>query len=433
VIATARLQNLRSGTSRTFAAFEVRNYRVYFTGQVVSVAGTWMQTVAQGLLVLTLTDSATVLGLVVAMQMLPILLFGLWAGVIADRVSRRGLLLVTQVLGAACAITLGTLVATGAVRLWMVFGLAGLIGMVQAFENPTRAAFVSELVPRELLPNAISLNSVMMNLARIVGPATAALVKASVGLAACFFVNAASFLAVIAALLLIRRRELVPFSRPEHPARLREGLQYVRRTPIVFVPLLVMGIVGITAYNFQVTLLMLAKAFGNEDYYGAISSLQGAGAVVGGLVVASRFRARNPDVIGKGAVVLGATILAMVLAPTLGTALVLAVVLGAVSISLIAMASTILQLGSAPHMRGRVMSLWTIALMGSTAIGGPFVGWFSDQFGARGGLALGGVAAIITGVVATPALRRLAGDLTGPVVGSSATVAGTEPEVAPAV
>jgi MFS family permease len=412
---------------RTSNAAKVRNYRLYFAGQVVSVAGTWMQTVAQGLLVVTLTDSATMLGLVVAVQMLPVLLFGLWAGVIADRVSRRMLLLVTQVLGAVCALTLGVLVATDSVELWMVFCMAGLIGLVQAFENPARAAFVSELVPRELLPNAISLNSVMMNLARIVGPGTAALVKATVGLSVCFFINAVSFAAVIAALLLIRRRELIPFQRPEHPARLREGLHYVRNTPIVFVPLLVMGVVGITAYNFQVSLLMLAKAFGNEDYYGAISSLQGVGAVVGGLLVASRFKAKNPDVIGKGSVVLGATIVAMVLAPTIGSALVLSVLLGGVSISLIAMASTILQLGSSPHMRGRVMSLWAIALMGSTAIGGPFVGWFSDQFGARAGLGLGGVAAIVTGLVAMPALGRLGDALAGPVV------TGHEPEVAPAV
>jgi MFS family permease len=309
----------------------------------------------------------------------------------------------------------------------MVFCMAGLIGVVTAFENPARAAFVSELVPRELLPNAISLNSVMMNLARIVGPGTAALVKATVGLSVCFFINAASFAAVIAALLLIRGRELIPFHKPAHPARLREGLRYVRNTPIVFLPLLVMGLVGITAYNFQVTLLMLAKAFGNEDYYGAISSLQGAGAVVGGLLVASRFKAKNPDVIGKGSVVLGVTIVAMVLAPTIGSALVLSVLLGGVSISLIAMASTILQLGSSPHMRGRVMSLWSIALMGSTAIGGPFVGWFSDKFGARAGLGLGGVAAIVTGVLSIPALGRLGEALAGPVT------AGPEPEVAPAV
>jgi MFS family permease len=398
----------RLRSSPTFASLSVRNYRIYFSGQVVSLAGTWMQTVAQGLLVVKLTDSATVLGLVVAVQMMPVLIFGLWAGVVADRLPKRTLLIVTQVLAAACALTLGLLVATDAVRLWMVFVMAALLGIVQAFDNPARQAFVSELVPPHQLANAIGLNSVMVNLARIVGPGTAGLLTATAGLATCFFFNAASYIAVIVALVLIRPSELRPAPRSTEPGQLRDGLSYVRHTPVLFFTLLLMAVVGTLAYEFPVTLPILAKrAFGNEDIYGPMSALQGAGAVAGGLWVAARFRLKNPAVLAVVSMLLGVVILAVSAAPTLAIALVLLTLMGAISIAFISIGNTILQLESHPTRRGRVMALWSIALIGSTTIGGPFVGWVADQFGARSGLGLGGIAALIAGAVTYPALHRL--------------------------
>ena len=352
--------------SPTFASLEVRNYRIYFIGQVVSLAGTWMQTVAQGLLVLQLHDSATLLGLVVATQFLPVLVIGLWAGVVADRLPKRTLLIATQVLAAACALTLGLLVATDLVKLWMVFVMAALLGIVQAFDNPARQAFVSELVPTPQLANAIGLNSVMVNLARIVGPSAAGLLSATLGLAACFFFNAASYVAVVVALVLIRPSELRQAPRATEPAQLRAGLHYVWETPILRVTLLLMAVVGTLAYEFPVTLPILAKhAFGHEDLYGPMSALQGLGAVAGALWVASRFKLRNPSVLAVVSTLLGVVIIAVSLAPTLPMALILLVLMGAVSIAFISIGNTILQLFAEPARRGRVMALWSIALIGS--------------------------------------------------------------------
>jgi MFS family permease len=397
--------------SPTFASLEVRNYRLYFNGQVVSLAGTWMQTVAQGLLVVKLTDSGTVLGFVIATQMMPVLIFGLWAGVVADRIPKRTLLITTQVLASACALTLGLLVATDTVELWMVFVMAALLGIVQAFDNPARQAFVSELVEPHQLANAIGLNSVMVNLARIVGPGTAGLLTATLGLAACFFFNAASYVAVIVALVLIRKSELREAPRSTESGQLRDGLHYVRNTPVLFITLLLLGVVGTLAYEFPVTLPILAKrAFGNEDLYGPMSALQGVGAVIGALWVASRFTLRSPSVLAVVAMALGVLVLAVAVSPTLPIALVLLVVMGAVSIAFISIGNTILQLSADPARRGRVMALWSIALIGSTTVGGPFVGWVADRLGARAGLGLGGVAAIVAGLATYAPLRRLGPD-----------------------
>jgi MFS family permease len=394
--------------SPTFASLSVRNYRLYFAGQIVSVAGTWMQQVAQGILVVRLTDKGWVVGSVIAMQYMPMLVLGLFAGVIADRVPKRRLLVATQALAGLCAVVLGVLVVTGVVRLWMVFVMAVLIGVVQAFDNPVRQAFVSELVGPDHLPNAISLNAVMINLARVAGPGTAGLVTATLGLAACFFLNAASFVVVIGALLLVRGSELRTGAPPKEPARLLEGLRYVRRTPIVFVPLVMMAVIGTLSYEFQVSQPILAKeVFGNEELYGTMAAIQGLGAVFGGLFVAAKVRDARPSMLPKVAVVFGALGVAVAAAPSFGFALVAIGVMGAVSIAFISIGNAIVQLGAEPAMRGRVMSMWSIAFIGSTTIGGPFTGWFADLFGARAGTGLGGVAAIVAAIATYPALRRL--------------------------
>jgi MFS family permease len=409
VTVTTSFANARATASRTFASLDIRNYRYYFIGQIVSLAGTWMQTVAQALLVLKLSNSGTMLGFVVALQFAPVLLFGLWAGVVSDWVPKRWLLVVTQLLSAACALTLGLLVATDVVRLWMVFVMAGVLGTVTAFDNPARQSFVPEMVPPERLANAIGLNSVMVNLARIFGPGAAGLVTAVFGLATCFFINAASYLAVVVALLLMRASELRPAPRATERPLLRDGFRYVRDTPGLKVPLILMTVVGTITYEFPVTFPVLAKeTFGNGNLYGAMSALQGAGAVAGALFVASRFKLRSPAVLAQVAIVFGALMFAVAFSPTITVLLVTVTLMGTASIAFISIGNTLVQLVAEPSMRGRMMALWSIAFMGSTTIGGPFVGWVSDAFGARYGVALGAAAAVVAGIATFPALRRLA-------------------------
>jgi MFS family permease len=417
--AGSSLARARGTAATTFASLVVRNYRLYFIGQIVSLAGTWMQQVAQALLVLKLTSSGTALGFVVALQMLPTLVLGAWAGVVSDRVSKRRLLVVTQAISAAAALALGVLVATDAVQLWMVYAIALALGLAQAFDNPARQAFVPEMVGADLLANAVSLNSVMVNMARIVGPAIAGVLTATVGLAPCFMVNAGSYLAVIVALLMMRSAELHTVETNGERARLRDGFAYVRATPSVFVPLVLIAVIGTFTYEFPVSLPLLAeRTFHNSGAYSTMSVVQGAGAVVGGLYVAARYRGTGsgPAALGYAAGALGVVMLGIAAAPTVGLAFVGITVMGAVSIAFIAIGNTTLQLGSDPKMRGRVMSMWSIAMIGSTTIGGPFVGWLADLFGARFGVAFSGIAAIVAAVATVPALRRLVARPSPPVV-----------------
>jgi MFS family permease len=391
----------RRALARTFSALRIRNYRRYAFGQAVSLTGTWMQRVAQAWLVLELGGTGTELGLVTALQFLPLLLFGMWGGLVVDRVDKRRLLVATQAAAAVLAVVLGVLVATGTVRLWMVMVLATALGVVHLFDNPGRQTFVLEMVGREQLANAVTLNSVAVNAARVLGPAVAAGLITTVGLAACFLLNAVSYLAVIAAFASMDRDELRPGEiQPRGPGQLREGLAYVWRTPELRRPLLAMALVGTLAYEFQVVLPLMARFVfdGGAGTYGVMTSCMGVGAVVGGLVLASRNRSgpRSLAVAGYG---FGVSLLLAAAAPTLGLELVALVGVGVGSIAFLAAANTILQLRAAPAMRGRVMALWAVAFLGSTPIGGPLVGWVSEHVGPRAGLALGGAATVVAAAV----------------------------------
>ncbi|HZU78898.1 MAG TPA: MFS transporter [Acidimicrobiales bacterium] len=395
---------LRRFTSETFRSLRVRNYRLYFLAQIVSVSGTWMQSVAQAWLVLRLAAPARQgvdLGLVTALQFLPMLLFGTYGGLVADRVDKRRLLYATQTAAGVLALVLGLLTASGAVRLWHVFLLATLLGFVNLIDNPARQTFVLEMVGREDLPNAVSLNSVVMNGARVIGPAIGGALIASVGLAVCFEVNAASYLAVIAGLALMRRHELEP-SQPVARARgqLRAGLRYVWRTPGLRDPLLLVAVVGTLAYNFQVVLALFAKFtfHGGAGVYSALTSLMGGGAVLGGLLVAARNRPNIHRLTAIG-LAFGVLILVVALSPTLPVALVVIVPMGAFSIAFIATANATLQLRAEPSMRGRVMALYAIAFLGTTPIGSPLVGWISQTTSPRVALAVGAVATVAASAV----------------------------------
>lgn len=393
---------------QTFSSLGDPNYRRYFTGQAISMVGTWMQIVAQSWLVLQLSGSATALGVVTAIQTLPVLLLGSYGGVIADRFDKRKVLILLQTGSGFLALVLGILTLTHEVALWHVFVLALLLGVSNSFVNPTRQAFTSEMVGPAQLRNAVSLNSVLTNCARAVGPAVAGLVIAAGGIGLCFVLNAASFVAVIISLATLDASRLHrPPRVPRAPRQIREGLAYVRRTPNLLVPLLMMAIVGCLAYEFQVVLPVVARdSFGNgPETYGFMTASMGVGAVVGGLYVAARGRTGLAAMVRSAALFTVALVLAAV-APTLWLELVALFCVGAVSVGFLSQGSSTLQLEADPTMRGRVVALWAVAFQGTTPIGGPIAGAVSEQFGGRAGLILAAAACAAAAVMGWLIARR---------------------------
>jgi len=386
-----------------------RNYRLFFFGQLVSIAGTWMQTVAQSFVVLDLTHSGTQLGLTTAARFLPMFVFGPLGGVFADRMDRRRVLYVTQALSGLLAGVFAVTVGTHSIRLWIVYLLALALGFVNVFDNPARQSFISEMVSAEDLPNAVTLNSVAMNMARVLGAALGGVIAAAIGLALCFTVNALSFGAVLVSLAAMRSSELFPAERVSRQKKqVRQGLRYVRNTPELLIPLLMIAVVGTLAWEFQVSLpLMASEVFhGGAGSYGVMASVMGGGAVVGGLISAARARPRA-RALCLAAIGWGIAILAAAAAPSFALELAALVFVGYGSITFNSLAKTTLQLAAKPEMRGRVMALWALAWMGSTPIGGPIVGWTGQAIGARWALVIGGVAALACGVLALPALTRI--------------------------
>jgi MFS family permease len=395
---------------QTFSSLVNPNYRRYLSGQSTSMVGTWMQSVAQSWLMLTLTGSATDVGLLIAVQTLPVLLLGPYAGVIADRVDKRRLMIVLQAVMGLQALTLGLLTVTHVERVWEIFVLAAVLGLNNTFENPARQSFVLELVGRDHLRNAVSLNSVMVNVARAIGPAAAGLIIAAGGIGFCFLLNAASFVAVVVSLLRLDVSALSP-SPPEVRSRgqLREGFRYVARTPSIGIPLAMMALIGCFVYEFQVVLPVLAKhdLHGGPQTYGFITAAMGAGAIVGGLYVAARGRTGS-RVLVRTAAVFGLALIGAAVAPDLWTELVAIAVVGALSIAVMAQGNSTLQLAAAPNMRGRVMALWAVAFLGSTPIGGPIAGAVSEHFGGRGGLWLAAITCLFVAGLGALAMRRIA-------------------------
>ena len=388
----------RGAIHQTFSSLRIRNFRLYFTAQLISVSGTWMQSVAQAWLVLHLTDSGVALGLVVGLQFLPMLLFGPFGGLVADRVDKRRLLFATQTAGGVLALVLGILVVSHTVVLWQVYLMAGLLGVVNLFDNPARQTFMIEMVGREDLPNAVSLNSVVMNASRVVGPAIGGVIITVFGLGICFFVNAASYVAVIVGLAMMRTSELHPTAPVERAkGQVRDGFRYVWRTPALRNVLLSVALIGIFAYNFTVTLALLAKGtfHGGAGTYATLTACMGAGAIVGGLAAAHRARP-TPRLLQVLALIFGGLLAAVALAPTLLAADLLIVLMGAASIGFIAMANATLQLTADPSMRGRVMALYAMAFLGTTPIGAPLVGAIAQWTSPRIALLTGAAATIVS-------------------------------------
>lgn len=398
---------------RTFAALGNRNFRLYMIGQTISQAGTWMQTIGQAWLVLKLTDSGTALGVVAALQALPVLFLAPVGGLVIDRLVKRHVLMATQIVQGVLALVLWALTATDNVELWMVYALALALGMVLVFDNPVRQTMALELVGPDLLTNAVSLNNVNFNAARIVGPGIAGVVITTVGIAPCFFLNGISYGAVVVAILMMRVAEMHPMPLQARGKRqLRDGLAFVWRTPELRIPVLVMFVAGTLTYETAVTLPLFAKqTFGGDaDTFSAMSVAMGIGAVLGGLAVSTRVSASRQNFLVVTAV-LGAAMIACAMAPTLSIALALLVVLGGCSVTFLAVANSTLQLTAPPTMRGRVMALWSVAFLGSAPIGGPIVGWIGEHIDARWAIAVGGIGPLVAAALAWPKLRRLPGGL----------------------
>lgn len=393
---------------QTFASLQVHNYRVFFLGMLVSATGTWMQSVAQGWLVLQLTGSGTAVGLVTAAQFVPMLLGGVWGGVIADRFDKRHILFVSQSILAVAAALLALVTLTGVVEVWMVFGCALLTGIGTMIDNPTRQAFVSELVGAERVANAVALNSAMFNAARIVGPAMAGLVILVAGTGVCFAYNALSYVAVLFSLTRMRPEELHR-GKPTGKAKgqVRAGLRYAWATPELRSTILLVAMVGTFALNFTVlTPLLVEFTFdAGPGTLGLLTSAMGGGSLVGALVAAARSKPTAKLLVGAAAA-LGVMMLGVAVAPNLIVAGVLLSLTGAATITFLSTANSTLQLSSSSEMRGRVMSLYLLVFLGSTPIGGPIVGAVAEAVNPRAGFVVGGVASLVGAAFAAGVLLR---------------------------
>jgi MFS family permease len=393
----------------TFASIiTIRNFRLYFIGQAISLCGTWMQTIGQAWLVLKLTDSGVQLGLVTAAQFLPILILGPWGGVIADRFPKRKLLYFTQTSAGILALLLGTLVATGVVQLWMVYVIAVVFGLINVIDNPTRQTFIMEMVGQDHLTNAISLNSTQVNLARVIGPAIGGALIATVGLAPLFFINAISYLAVLFALFKMSASELHPYAIvAKAKGQIIAGFRYVMATPVLRDTLVMMAIIGTLTYEFTVILPLFAQFtfHSGASGYAALTVAMGFGSMLGGLYSASR-KKTTPKMLTVAAFFFGVAMFIAAGAPTFLLATIAMMLVGFCSIIFLSMGNVTLQTESAPQMRGRVMALWAVAFIGSTPIGGPIIGWIGQYAGPRWGLATGGIAALVGAAIGAWRLKK---------------------------
>jgi MFS family permease len=387
---------LAAATRETFASFRVRNFRLFFVGQGISQVGNWLTLIAQTLLVLDITHSGVAVGFLAACQFGPVLLLGAWAGLVADRSNKRHLLLIVQVVAMAQSFLLGALAFMDDPPLAALFAVASLGGLCMAFDNPARRAFVVEMVPEDLVHNAVSLNSAMMTSSRVIGPALGGLLITTVGYGWAFWADGLSYVAVLISLWLMRTEEL----RPPTPAvrgkgQVRQGLRYVRDTRVLAVPLVMMAVVGTLSFNFQVVLpLLVTRTFDRSKVtFTILFSCISLGSLVGALWTARRRSIGVIDVV-KASLAFGVTMLALAVAPSIGWAFPIGAVMGMASIGFLTASTAIVQTKAAPEMRGRVLALQAMVFLGSTPIGGPIVGYVSEHLGPRYAIAMGGFAGV---------------------------------------
>ncbi|MFF9217932.1 MFS transporter [Streptomyces viridosporus] len=398
-------------TSSMFSSLRVRNYRLFFLGQVVSNIGTWMQRIAQDWLVLSLTGSAAAVGITTALQFLPMLLFGLYGGVLVDRLRKRPTLLVTQTAMALTSLALAALTLTDRVEVWHIYVAAFALGLATVVDNPARQSFVSELVGPGHLQNAVSLNSANFQSARLVGPAVAGLLITGVGTGWAFLLNGLSFVAPLTGLLMMRARELHTVERaPRGKGQLREGLRYVAGRPDLLWPIVLIGFIGTFAFNFPVYLSAFADDVfhGGAGAYSMFNTLMAVGSLIGALLAARRGTARLRLLV-LAALAFGALEIVAAGAPTLWMFALLMVPIGLFAMTVNVTTNTSIQMSTDPAVRGRVMALYMMVFLGGAPVGAPIVGWVTDTYGARVGLAVGGAIAMAAAAVIGLILARVGG------------------------
>jgi MFS family permease len=391
---------LRAATRETFRSFHTRNFRLFFGGQLISQIGNWLTLIAQTLLVLKLTDSGIALGALAAAQFGPVLLLGSWAGLVADRSDKRKLLLIVQAIAMAQSFTLAALAFTGHPPVLAIYAVAIVGGITIAFDNPARRAFVVEIVPEDDMQNAVSLNSALMTGSRVVGPVVAGLLVVNVGFGWCFLVDAFSYLAVLAGLWMMRTHELRPAPvTGKGKGQIREGLRYARSVPDLWVPLVMMAAVGTLSYNFQTVFPLFNERdlHGSTTTYTWLFAIVSIGALIGALRVARRHTTSIRSV-ALSSLGYGAAMTVMAFAPNQWIADAVGLLLGVTSIAFLTSSTAIVQMRSAPEMRGRVLALQAMLFLGSTPIGAPIVGWIAQQFGARYAIGVGAAAAFGAGL-----------------------------------
>ncbi len=404
------MTRLRLATHDIFRSLSIRSFRLFFSGQLVSQIGNWLTLIAQTLLVLELTDSGIALGLLAAAQFGPVLLFGAFAGLVADRSDKRRLLIVVQTFAMAQSFALAGLAFLDHPPVWAIYLVASLGGMATAFDNPARRSFVVELVPESEITNAVSLNSALMTGSRIIGPALGGLLVATAGFGWAFLLDGLSYLAVLAGLHLIdpadvRRSPAAPRGR----GQVRDGLRYALSVTELRVPLVMMAVIGTLAFNFQTVLPLFTVRDLSGDHltFSLLMSVVSVGSLAGALAAARR-KDVGVRMVSVAAAGFGLSMLAVALAPNQPVAFALGAVMGLTSITFMTTSTAIVQLRSDPTMRGRVLALQAIVFLGSTPIGGPIVGAISERFGARWGLTLGAVATLAAGIYGLLTVRRTA-------------------------
>jgi len=392
-----------------FRSLRTRNYRLYASGQIVSLTGTWMQRVAQDWLVLELTNSGTALGIVTALQFAPSLLLGLWGGMLADRYDKRKLLLITQTALALVALLLGLLVVGGVVQYWHVLGLAAALGVITAVDTPVRQSFVVEMVGKEDLANAVAINATIFNAGRVLGPAIAGVMIAGLGTGVVFLVNAASSVGVLVALSLMRTAELSPSPQLQRAkGQLRDGVRYVRGRADLMLTMILVFVLGTFGLNFQLTTALLAKQVFHRSAtgYGLLSTALAVGACAGAVLATRRVRRPTQLFLIGMALVFGVLEIAVGVMPNFDSTALLLLPTGLVMITFTTAANASVQLGVEPTMRGRVMALYLMCFMGGTPVGAPIIGWVAGAFGPRWGLLGGGLICLLSALVIAVFIAR---------------------------
>ncbi|MDI1461971.1 MFS transporter [Catellatospora sp. KI3] len=406
---------MRARMSTTFRSLKVRNYRLFAGGQLIKLVGVWMMYVAQDWLVLELTDdSPTALGLVTALQFVPVMLLTLYAGTLADRLDKRTLLMLSNGAWAVLAVMQAVLIATGAIRFWHILIFAGLLGIAQAIETPVRQAFVSELVGKELLPNALSLSAATFQTARITGPALAGVAIAALGTGPVFLISTVMAIAPVFMQWRMRPAELI---RPELPprsekARVTDGLKYVRNRHDLLLPMAMMFVIAMFGYNFQLTLALLAKTVfaTGAATFGLFNTALAVGSLAGALAGTARKGRPSVYLLLASAVAFGVLAVAVGFAPYRWLVLALLVPTGFSTVFLAQAANQRVQLGVEAAFRGRVMALYVLIFLGTAPVGSMVISWIVERFGAAAGIWLGGAISLVAAVVCLAWQLRHAGD-----------------------